>query len=1072
MAATTDVLQVELQDFQDALSPNERQRLQSLNSTPDAGAIIAFTALLDDENAKRRSRCVAGRLFTVLQSIQQFTAVVDTLVSSHPEVAALIWGSVKFALLATSNFTSYFESISVLLMSIGKQCPRFSEYQALYQNSTRLQNALSCFYARIVRFCKQVFLFTQRTGFMQTFKSIWKPFEIEFGPIKAELEHWSNEVREEVLLASQTTMHDENRLQKMERKSAAKHRRFILSQSVKNAAATEEAQRWRIRTDEQKSIGSGKTVITAHLIDHLFGHRLNKEASVLFFFCRFDSFESLRAETIMNSLVRQSLETKTSSTAEDAHLRDALNDPRTRDQRLEELFDQLTTKSRSLYIIIDGIDECAKMERRRLFAYLRKIVCSKDAQVRLFLASREDVGAEIKSLSTQIHHVTMASAEVSSDIETYVQNILDEKVETKDLVIGDQYLLGEIRDALLRGAQGMSVFQASILKEDTHCHRFLWVVFQVQHICSQIRDDDIRRVINDLPRDLSETYNRALSRIIYEKRSSIAQQIFRWVAAAQRPLSLHELREALAVEPSQEYSRPERLVNGIERMTNWCANLVEIDEEDGSVQFAHHSVKSFLLAPPEKSSFDPFHISAADVDHAAGEVCVTYLCFNDFERTVAKRSQLDVPLLPEEILKASLASGMNWTISASWSRMGRNRVSRKAKNGNTVRQINDSLRLETLGSLKKLQISHPFLVYASEHWLLHSSRFTQQESRTWNKWMSLLENNSSLAQYPWTDIEWSLRTPTVIQWVADHDHASLLKFFETHGDELNPYLVQSLLFQAVEKDRPQLLQAILDDGMATRYVLSSVLLKCAEEDNTHIIRRLHSAGADVDSRRTGQTSLHIAAARGHVNTVDALLAAGAAVNLRIDQGMSYEEYDRNISGLTAVDVAIRNGHVGVVSRLVAAGANVPLSLYATGDIWGLEILLAANVSPDLRFDPDNQATALQLAAQGAHYWSVETLLAAGANPNASPPSQDSYSRTALYVAAEKGHVDIMKILLAGGARVNVPMGADRWSALHAAAKYGHLPAIHVLLGAGASPVLGGITKLRKYSETQEVDKVV
>lgn len=92
-------LQTALREFQDRLSPEQKQRLLAHGGVPDAAAVIALTAEIDEENAKRRSRCVAARIFGFLQSVQQFAAVVETFVSSNPEIAALVWGSVKLALL-------------------------------------------------------------------------------------------------------------------------------------------------------------------------------------------------------------------------------------------------------------------------------------------------------------------------------------------------------------------------------------------------------------------------------------------------------------------------------------------------------------------------------------------------------------------------------------------------------------------------------------------------------------------------------------------------------------------------------------------------------------------------------------------------------------------------------------------------------------------------------------------------------------------------------------------------------------------------------------------------------------
>lgn len=84
--------------------------MSAIAAVPDAAAVIKFTEELDSENAKRRTRCVATRMFTILESVQQFSAIVDTFVSSNPKIAALVWGSVKLALLVSLSPCCLFSS--------------------------------------------------------------------------------------------------------------------------------------------------------------------------------------------------------------------------------------------------------------------------------------------------------------------------------------------------------------------------------------------------------------------------------------------------------------------------------------------------------------------------------------------------------------------------------------------------------------------------------------------------------------------------------------------------------------------------------------------------------------------------------------------------------------------------------------------------------------------------------------------------------------------------------------------------------------------------------------------------
>ena len=162
--------------------------------------------------------------------------------------------------------------------------------------------------------------------------------------------------------------------------------------------------------------------------------------------------------------------------------------------------------------------------------------------------------------------------------------------------------------------------------------RFLWVYFQIEEICAQTTDDDIRRVVPSLPKDLPETYERALSRVVKNRKANLAIKMFGWVAAAKRPLSLTELREAIGVEQCQPFSKPGQLVNDIDQMVPWCGNMLVLDEEQCLVQYAHHSVKEYLLIDAPDSTIKEFHFRHQDADHEAGEICCTYLQFNDFKR--------------------------------------------------------------------------------------------------------------------------------------------------------------------------------------------------------------------------------------------------------------------------------------------------------------------------------------------------------------------------------------------------------------------------------------------------------
>jgi hypothetical protein len=95
-----DLLETAVRKFRASLTPVQNTELLAHSQNKlNATTILAFTAEIDKINANRQSRCVSSRLFGILQSVQEFSSIADTFVSSNPEIAALVWGSLKFTIL-------------------------------------------------------------------------------------------------------------------------------------------------------------------------------------------------------------------------------------------------------------------------------------------------------------------------------------------------------------------------------------------------------------------------------------------------------------------------------------------------------------------------------------------------------------------------------------------------------------------------------------------------------------------------------------------------------------------------------------------------------------------------------------------------------------------------------------------------------------------------------------------------------------------------------------------------------------------------------------------------------------
>jgi hypothetical protein len=111
----------------------------------------------------------------------------------------------------------------------------------------------------------------------------------------------------------------------------------------------------------------------------------------------------------------------------------------------------------------------------------------------------------------------------------------------------------------------------------------------------------IRKVLNDLPKTLDETYSRTLLGIDEEKRE-YAQRLFRCLMVSIRPLRVEELAEILAIQFDEEalptFNTDWRPAYAEETIMSVCSSLIAIVDRGGHqvVQFSHFSVKEYLTS--------------------------------------------------------------------------------------------------------------------------------------------------------------------------------------------------------------------------------------------------------------------------------------------------------------------------------------------------------------------------------------------------------------------------------------------------------------------------------------------
>jgi hypothetical protein len=415
-------------------------------------------------------------------------------------------------------------------------------------------------------------------------------------------------------------------------------------------------------------------------------------------------------------------------------------------------------------------------------------------------------------------------------------------------------------------------------------------------------------VLRTLPKNLGETFDRVMKRIVKRGSAKTAIQIFRWAAAAKRALTLDELREALSYEPDKPYSIAGKRPNGLERITAWCENLVQLDEELQIVQFAHRTVLQHFLEQPSESSLQSFHIKSDEADHFVGEICITYLNSNDFKTDLIRNPAVLPTRLPGYVIEKALEGKRVTTRMMGMTQGSKTQSQQKStKNKESIVMIKNSLE----DSMATLQLGHPFLEYALDYWLLHTRNFEEGKSITWNLWKQMIRGLHGLARTPWSPAEFHDRAPAVYEWIDKHDHpaaflqvVSIARMSSTEGI--------GLICRYATLGRLNYINILINLVNNEKELLYG-LPYAAGRGHLEVVQRLLDAEADVNADADfGRTALQAAAEGGHLEVVQRLLDAEANVNTA---AAIYK-------GRTALQAAAEGGHLEVVQRLLDAKADI------------------------------------------------------------------------------------------------------------------------------------------------------
>jgi ankyrin repeat protein len=545
---------------------------------------------------------------------------------------------------------------------------------------------------------------------------------------------------------------------------------------------------------------------------------------------------------------------------------------------------------------------------------------------------------------------------------------------------------------------------------------FLWAYLIVKRVLELERKGynpkAIERQIQQVPKDLSDLY-RELVESMQERQTSL--KLIQWICFATRPLSIDELRWAVAIDPEstcmslQEYQTTESFIQADKvdtRIKALSCGLAEvIASENKTVQFIHQSVQDFfvdkglmILAKTSKPSID----IAGDANAHLARSCIRYLAMEEVSQAAATRWQTWKTELP--LLHYAAKSWMSHAQQAE--------VVEVATNYLLDIFCWPSERLVQ----QWLDLSQSVVGYSSNY------RRGSTTSIHVLSGYGLVKSLSAILSKPVEkesidSKDTHGRTP--LSLAAQKGHKAVVQLLLNTGkvdiNSKDEHGWTPLLWAALY-GREAVVQLLLNTGQVNidskdKYGQTPLLLVMQNKNEAALQLLLNTGKVDINSKnKHGQTPLSWASQQGHEAVVQQLLNIG---NVDINSKHSF--------GRTPLFLAAENKRKAVIKLLLNTGkvlvdskddyGQTPLSWAAQEGHEAIVQLLLDTGKVDINSKDNFGETPLSWAAQEGHVAVVRLLLSTG---KVDINSKDSLGHTPISWAAQERHVAVVRLLLDTG----------------------------------------------------------
>ncbi|KAG2011570.1 ankyrin repeat domain-containing protein 50, variant 2 [Coprinopsis cinerea AmutBmut pab1-1] len=316
--------------------------------------------------------------------------------------------------------------------------------------------------------------------------------------------------------------------------------------------------------------GAGKTVMASAIVDDLLPLENDPERTcVLFVYSRYN--EPLAITDILKALVKQCIERNTDLAAivESFYDQYTLEETEPSVDELVILLQTLECHFDRVYYVIDGVDEALVDVQFDLIQVINKL------QGNIILTSRP-----LDELSEDLKHAVFCKITAHDrDIGLLMEEKL-QRYKALRRILDKNNCREEVLKSIAEKAQGM----------------FLHAALQLDAIQDCTTLASIRATLSQFPAGLHGMYSASMERIELQtpQLRDLAKQVLLWLVFSRGPLSIDDLRYALAADPETHAYIPERMPDEA-TIVSVCCGLVEVQETSNTVRLIHFTAKDALV---------------------------------------------------------------------------------------------------------------------------------------------------------------------------------------------------------------------------------------------------------------------------------------------------------------------------------------------------------------------------------------------------------------------------------------------------------------------------------------------